>query len=481
MGTTQTTANVLLVVLDSVRARNMSLYGHENATTPFLEEFAARATVYRQARSPGTWSLPSHVSLFTGHPVASHGITSIGHRLRPGHTFYDTLRSDGYSTGVFSENPFLTQADTGLADAFDHVEGPRNLLFDEGLDPTEFTLREGYGEYLAYLKACIDHDHVIKSLANGLHTKVAWDLPWLLPWTIEASTPGRVYTDLFLEWVEDQDRWAACINYMDTHHPYEPETRFDKWGGARARSLQRDTDDQVWDFLGERRPWWQLRALESLYDGTILQVDEEIRRVIDGLETLGELEETLVVITSDHGEGFGEVGHHPPLRAVGHGPGLQEPLVHVPLLVKVPGQQYGSFIESPASLSRVADAVSAVRTGESVEDAFTRDPVVTSNYGLNESGVRKATQYGAPTDLLTGESHAVYDEADPGIDKFVTWQGSGATLRVVDSRTAYALAHDDGGRVEAVLSDLPNARVRTDRSADIDDETKQRLEHLGYR
>lgn len=476
-----TSPNVLLVVLDSVRARNLSLYGHENDTTPFLAEFAGDATVFTQARSPGTWSLPSHVSMFTGAEVVSHGITSISHRLSPGHTFFDTLRAAGYATGAFSENPFITQADTGLADPFDHVEGPRNRLFEAGLDPTEFTLEAGYGQYLAFVKRCLRHDHPLKSLSNGVYTKLAWDFPHLVPWAVNASTPGHVYTDLFLDWIDDQERWAACINYMDAHHPYEPQPRHDRWGGKQVRRLQSAADDQVWEFLGERRPWWQLRAIESLYDGTIHQVDAQLRRLVEGLAERDQLDDTLVIITSDHGEGFGEPGHCFPLRAVGHGPGIHEPLVHVPLVVKDPGQRAGRVVPEPASITRVPDAVAAAREGQSVEAAFTQGPVVSANLGVNESGLRKAERYAIDPDSLTGESRAVYTAAEDGVDKFVTWRSTAATVRVVDARTAFKTADSDQGRVDQTFSELAAVDVRAEQAAEVDELTRQRLAHLGYR
>lgn len=88
--------NILLVVMDSVRASNTSLYGHENETTPFLESLAESSTVYEQARSSGSWSLPSHTSLFTGYNVAEHGIVEPENRLEEGHTIFETLRDEGY-------------------------------------------------------------------------------------------------------------------------------------------------------------------------------------------------------------------------------------------------------------------------------------------------------------------------------------------------------------------------------------------------
>ena len=112
--------NVLLVVLDSTRARNCSLYGYRRRTTPFLDSLAAESTVYTQARAPSNWSLPSHVGLFTGLETHEHRVT-VHDRLRPGNTVFEALADRGYDTGLFTENGFLASHAVGLHEAFDTV------------------------------------------------------------------------------------------------------------------------------------------------------------------------------------------------------------------------------------------------------------------------------------------------------------------------------------------------------------------------
>lgn len=75
--------NVLLVILDSLRARNTTLSGYRRETTPFLSELAESATTYTQARAPGSRSLPSHASIFTGHPPQEHGLHTLSERFAP--------------------------------------------------------------------------------------------------------------------------------------------------------------------------------------------------------------------------------------------------------------------------------------------------------------------------------------------------------------------------------------------------------------
>jgi arylsulfatase A-like enzyme len=92
-----TDTNVLFVVADSLRAANTSLLGYRRETTPFLSEFAAESTVYTQARAPSNWTVPSHVSMFTGTDAAAHGF-EITERLTEGHTIWEELAAAGYGT-----------------------------------------------------------------------------------------------------------------------------------------------------------------------------------------------------------------------------------------------------------------------------------------------------------------------------------------------------------------------------------------------
>lgn len=479
--------NVLLLILDSVRAGNTSLHGHEHETTPFLETFAEEATVYEQARSPGTWSLPSHASMFTGLHVEEHGLTRAKHSLRPGHTIFETLRDDhDYDTGVFSENTWITDMDVGLKDAFDTVEGARNLPYPDAVDPSNFVLTEGQGQYLAYLKYCLDSDDPLKSLANGVVTKLAWDYPRYLPDSLTASTPAEVYADLFLDWEHERDGpWAACINFMDGHLPYEPKADHDGWGGEKLRDLQEDMKDQVWEFNGGHRPWWQRKALEGLYDGTLHQMDNQIGRLVKTLNDRGVLDETLIVVTSDHGEGFGEPSRvRPGARVAAHGAGIHEALLHVPLVVRAPGQREGERVSEVASLTQFPEAVYALLDDDWRDDVFVpEDPVVASSHGLEEPMEERAKRYCDDLWRFNGDARAVYRDEGDFVRKDVTWREETASILVCDPKAASKTdASGARERVEDAYASIHDLGVRDESEGigDVDEETQKRLEDLGY-
>ena len=480
--------NVLLVVLDSVRASNCSVHGHVNETTPFLETFAEDSTtVYDQARAPGARSVTSHASLFSGLHVAEHGVVSAAERLDPAVSVFHKLRADGYETGVFTEHDWLTAVDVGLKDGFDTVVGARNVPFPDGLNPHEFVSNEGQGNYGGFVRTALASDRPVRSLANGVATKFQSDYKRFLPDSVKASTPAGVYVDAFLEWSEDSDGpWAACLNLMDAHIPYEPADEHDRWGGSKASALQSSFEDQKWVFHGGQNPWWQKTAVESLYDGAIRQMDAELERLVAALESRGELDDTLVVVTSDHGEGFGEPSRlQDGVRLAEHGVAIHDAVLHVPLLVRHPGQTTARRIERPATLTAFPDVVTAARDGEAPEAGFCPDePVVATAVGLDEPLQRRASDYVSDISPWLDDKRAVfdYDEKRGVVVKSCRLRNTAATIHSRDAQTAYTIARTDDGRVDEVFDELSELDVRTegDSLEDLDKGTYDRLEDLGY-
>jgi arylsulfatase len=478
--------NVLLVVLDSVRARNTSLQGHVNETTPELDRLAAEATVYDQARAPGTESISSHTSMFTGLHVREHRITNRQHRLVSGHTIWETLAERGYETGVFSNNPFLTDLSVGLSDAFDTVQGrSEELPFPEGVSPKEFVIDrdDGLRKYLEFFAAARASPRPIASLVNGLSFKLPSTYERRLPALFRADSSAERYVDFFLDWEATQSKpWAACVNLMDAHFPYTPGP-YDEWGGDRLARLQDEMDDQVWEFVGGRRPWWQRAALEGLYDGAIRRMDAALGMIVETLRDRGRLEDTLLVVTADHGEGFGERSRlYTAERCVGHGNGgLAEVLLHVPLIVRPPGGGDGTHVDAPVSLTQFPDTVSAVFDGD--DPSFVPDgPVIASTDGIDPDTQERARQFRADLDPLTTPADAVYvaeeDAAGSRVTKHVRWGDRRATVAIRDARAAWML-NESSADVESVVDGLADAGIGAD-AANVDADVQQRLEDLGY-
>jgi arylsulfatase len=485
------TPNVLLVVLDSVRARNTSLHGHYNDTTPFLSDFAERSTVFAQARAPGTESISSHTSIFTGLHVREHGVTDRRRRLRPGETVWETLRDErGYETGVFSNNPFITELPVGLKDVFSTVVGrAEELPFPEGVNPKTFVIDadEGSGKYLDFLRAAIESGRVAESFANGLSFKLPPKYENSLPAALRADDSAEMYATKFLDWQAARTGpWAACVNFMDAHYAYDPGEAHDLWGGRPIRELQSATEDQAWEFVAGHRPWGQRRAIESLYDGAIRRADAQVARIVRTLRDRGALDETLVVVTADHGEGFGERSRvRPSERVVGHGNGgLHEALLHVPLVVNAPGQSTGATVDEAASLTRFPAVVEeAVAGADAPAEAFVPPDgiVISSTDGIDPDTQEKARAYLDDLEPLVTPADAVYrDDGGGHVRKSVCWGDASATVTIRDAQNAWLVEGPGRETVRGALETVEDAGVRVDARTDVDESVQRRLDELGY-
>ena len=428
--------NVLLVVLDSVRAVDCSLYGAPRPTTPFLESFADDATTYAQARAPSNWTLPSHVSLFTGFETHNHRVT-VHDRLRPGHTVFEALASRGYETGLFTENGFLSSHAVGVKDCFGTVVG----VPDEHESRYETT-------------------------------------------TLNPGPDGFYYADRFAAWCSDvEGPWAACLTLMDAHRPFEPRPEFDRWGDARARDLQSALDTRwEWAFHSGERPYWQLNGLAALYRGGIRQTDAILSRVVGDLRARDELDDTLVVVCGDHGDGFGEPGRldgEPP--AVSHIVPMHEALLHVPLVVRPPGGTDRERVDDPATLTQFPAVVLGHVTGDGAENGFTAETVVASKQPVTADLRDRFERHCADVAPYAAPSRAVYtDDGDGTVRKRYYWGETGGELLIHDPGAVEFLGETAPGTVDAAFAGS-RVEVRDPlEGRQVSNETKDQLAALGY-
>lgn len=447
--------NVLLVVLDSARAQNMSLYGYERETTPNLERLADAATVYEQARAPARWSLPSHVSLFTGRHAAQHGVYDEQYRF-DGSTVWDTLSDAGYGTGLFSYNVFLVDETFGLREPFDRVVGQLDAPYEEGVDPKD---ADGY---LDFVSKALRDEHTSRSIANGLATKLRW---------LNGSTGrnhGGVYVDAFSDWIDDRDGpWAACINFMDTHFPYVPSEEHDLWGSPAGERLRDEIDTMSTDLQTESAA--AVDELLGLYDGTIRQADALVERLLDAVD----LDSTLVVVTADHGEGFGEPSRiREDTRIFGHAYGLHESQLHVPLVVKAPGQASGATVGELASITEFPAVVESHLSTPDAPADFAVERAYASTHTVHHADEMPADVPGR----FDGESYALYDADGDAVCKHLRWNDTEVTVRF-DGDEPSVEAGDD--RVRDAFDALDDAPAYASADA-VSESTAETLEELGY-
>jgi len=314
--------NVLLIILDTVRAKSLSLYGYNRDTSPSLTRLAGRGVRFERAFSTAPWTLPSHASLLTGdypHQLSTDWIEPLDRKVP---TLAEQFSAEGYVTGGFVANVGYLSWEFGLNRGFAHYE---DYLFR----PRDILESTSIGRQL-------DYSYLLRDLLRTDQHLVRIDAP---------SINRR-----FLSWVDKRgDRpFFAFLNFYDAHGPYLPPSPWDRRYGAPRL----DNRSTLHRFLG--RPFGPLpqvvvdREMEQ-YDGALAYLDDQIGKLIEELDRRHLLDHTIVLLTADHGEEFGEHG------LFDHGNSLYRPSVQVPLLVVYRGvAPQGRQVEQPVTLRDVA-------------------------------------------------------------------------------------------------------------------------------
>lgn len=318
-------ANVLLLVLDTVRAKSLSLYGYGRATTPGLDALAAEATVFDAAFATSPWTLPSHASMFTGrwpHEVSTGWSTPLDDS-EP--TLAEVLSRRGYVTAGFVANLAYGARPYGLARGFAHYE--------------DFPINVGQVILATSLGRTLSTTAWIRDLA-GEHE------------LLNRKTAGRIRRD-FVRWLDRRPDgpFFAFLNFFDAHEPYEPPPPYDEAFGRHGERRGMGHRQNLLRGVNARRlDKWAMPAEEipgelAAYEGAIAYLDAELSRLFDDLSGRGLLDQTLLIVTSDHGELFGEHG------MFDHGQNLYLPAVHVPLVIRYPGPvPAGARVPNPVSI-----------------------------------------------------------------------------------------------------------------------------------
>lgn len=331
--------NVLFILWDTVRADRMSLYGHTRETTPALDAFAKDAVVYEAAWSPGMWTLPSHASMFTGLPPASHGANA-SHRWLDHHhtTVAELLSADGYDTFAFSSN-LIASPMANLMQGFEtiHTTFPR-----QGAKKGRYTQA---ARASTRSKLIAEDASTEVSPAFGGSNADKWE-------KAAFKDAGPVIVGGFGDWLDERESDApffAYLNMMEAHTPRIPTAASrNALLDDETRELGLRTDVSLFKentFIVGKHDYSteELAAIRGVYDATLLDLDKATATLLDDLKKRDLLDNTLVILVSDHGESLGE---H---RMMEHRWAIHEPLLNVPLVVRWPGVLEPSRIEAPVS------------------------------------------------------------------------------------------------------------------------------------
>jgi arylsulfatase A-like enzyme len=323
--------NILLIVLDTVRADHLGLYGYDQDTTPNLSRLAQAGVRFDLARATAPWTLPSHASLFTGRWPHELGVEKVGWLDSRHATLAEYLGARGYETAGFIANTFFCGHESGLSRGFQSYS-------DFPVTPSA-VLRSSSIGWLLSLAA--------SRTSGELHSLLTGNPARAIVLDFDRKDAAAVSGE-FLDWIGGGRRapFFAFMNLFDAHDPYiapdRPGCELPTASFSRADLLMlRD-----WHKLNKKSLDSSRIALaRRAYDDCILSLDRELGGLVEELKRRGLYERTMLIITADHGEQFGEHGQF------GHGLSLYQDEVHVPLLVVYPpGVPAGMVVSEPVSL-----------------------------------------------------------------------------------------------------------------------------------
>lgn len=417
--------NIILITLDTTRVDRLGCYGYTRPTSPNIDELARDSIVYDRAIAPSSWTLPSHASLFTGKFTSSHGA-----RYDPN----GPLR--------------LTNA----------IEGPQawQQYRARPLAPNELTLAEILRQ----------KGYATGAVVGGPWLKQIFGLDKGFEYYDDAQIStlrGRLARDVTIaaaDWLETvhSKQFLLFLNYFDPHFPYMPPD------GFATAFLPENTN------LSDRPH--TLHQINALYDAEILYMDHHIGQLLQKLKTDTLYDNTLIIMTADHGELLGEHGE------TGHGHYLYQEELHVPLLVKHPAAEVPPHRTSePVQLNDIF-AMILGRLGIDLPDGIQADippeiehPIVAETY---------------PLDFMCKQGH--WQAIFKGDFKFI-WNNKGChqlfnlqddphemvNLAIAEPQKAAGMQSE----LKRYLQQLPGpGHVLT--SQEVDEEIKQALKSLGY-
>jgi arylsulfatase A-like enzyme len=323
--------NVLILVVDTLRADHLSSYGYARPTSIEIDLIAEQGVRFENAIAPCSWSLPSHVSLLTGRYLFEHGVGTVQPEPWLGWdksslggfpTLGEELQKKGYRTGAFSANRTYFSRDLGFGRGFIHFE-------DYFHSPADMFVRTLYGREFARIYLKRSEKSLIKRALRAV------GFTSLLDQDAEGSGSyggafgirkrANVINEEVLRWI-DSDRsrpFFAFLNYFDVHDPYGSPPSYP-------------------------RPTWEQATSLGKYDAGVQYVDDHIKLLMEGLEQRSRADNTLIVITSDHGESLGQ--HN--LET--HGRALYWELIHVPLVIWYPGHvPAGQRLNAPVPIGAI--------------------------------------------------------------------------------------------------------------------------------
>jgi arylsulfatase A-like enzyme len=344
--------NIIVLVLDALSARNLSVYGYPRPTSPNLERFAERATVYHSHYSGGNFTTSGTSSLLTGtYPWTHRALNFRGVIKRDliGNDIFTTL-GNSYTRLAFPQNFWATFILTQFKDQIDHLL-PASAFSDlDYLVSDYFTKDENMAaralDDFAFKLGGQPVPLVLGSLERWLYSAQSERLPKdgypeRIPYVFDYPINFRlekIFDGLMTLFANLQTPFFTYLHLLPPHAPYVPTNKFHN-AFKDGLKFPKKPEHPLSEGLSNS----EILQSRRTYDEYIASTDQELGRFLDYMESSGLLENSYVFITSDHGEMFerGEVAHSTPL--------LYDPVIHTPLLISAPGQKSRRDVYAPTS------------------------------------------------------------------------------------------------------------------------------------
>jgi len=358
--------NVLIVVLDTHRYDRMGAYGYPRPTTPNMDSLASESLFFEQAIAPGQWTIPSHASLFTGEGPAVHRTLQADDALpKEFKTLASRLSSEGITTTGFCNNPLVGILQNGFKRGFDHFYNYCGVVPStpqKSKDDIWQPVRKLWTKYTQVLRK------LSYPIQNAFASPNEFFLGALRPlfvpiWTRAANFKGMTArsikeTAAFLERIEQDQKGGHFIflNLMETHMPYAPPDPFIRefapyfYETPEAQQFMRSFNRKAMQWLIPlERPFNAVESatLSDIYDAEVAYQDHLLSQIITAIDSSYHRDHTMVIFLADHGEMLGEHGY------MGHGFGLHEELIRVPLFIRLPELEKVRRVEHRVSITQL--------------------------------------------------------------------------------------------------------------------------------
>ena len=339
------TTNFLLITFDALDAEDMSLYGRKLPTTPNLDAFASKATVFTNFYSASTFTTPSIATMLTGiYPSQTH-VHQLQGRIREGESdksLPHVMRAAGYATGAFLSNPFAYYLTKNLEKDYDSLPEPvfQGGRFEHFWNAIRF-LHQDSG-----IGCRIDEYFEIENLWN-FFGRIPTNISMRMRPAVSFEQARKVLAQL-------PEGFFLWVHVITPHNPYLPDRaergRFLAAGADKIPVFEEEFGDR-WKphYPPDQQPQVDMRRLR--YDEFVATADRAFGTFMSDLERSGTLRNTTVIVSADHGESFeGGVYQHSSAY-------LTRPVIHIPLIIRTPGQQASRKVEFVADQTALAPTI----------------------------------------------------------------------------------------------------------------------------